>query len=176
MEAGPLYQASSESDGRGILGNEGVKPKNENQLEEEAIRARFLKEMIRLLPKWLTDIITNSCNYNERRILMINHIAVLVAYFLIFFASPGWTHGGNDHVMGTVTAIDANHLEVKTPEGAVVSVMLTGKTEYFSKNNPPTAKPRVGDRVVADVVKEGKALRAVEIAFTTPDKKARSSR
>jgi hypothetical protein len=104
---------------------------------------------------------------------MVNLISVLVAYFSIFFASPGWTHGGNDHFMVTVTTVDATYLEGKTPEGAVVSVVLTDKTDYVSKNNPPTAKPHVGDRVVADVVQDVKALRAVEIGFPTPGEKAK---
>ncbi len=107
---------------------------------------------------------------------MINCVARLVVLFLILFTSAVWAHGGNDHVMGTVTVIDATHMELKTSEGVVVSVVLTDKTEYASKNNPPTAKPRVGDRVAADVVKDGKVLRAVEIGFSTPAGKAKSSK
>jgi hypothetical protein len=109
----------------------------------------------------------------ERGILMSNLLAILVVWLSILSASSGWTHDGM-HVMGTVTAIDANHLAVKTPQGEVVSIMLTDKTEYASKNTPPTPKPRVGDRVVIDVVKDG--LRALGMEFSTPAEKPKSSK
>lgn len=59
---------------------------------------------------------------------MSNLIAILVVCLSVLSASSGWTHDGM-HVMGTVTTIDANHLVVKTPQGEVVSMMLTDKTE-----------------------------------------------
>jgi len=102
---------------------------------------------------------------------MLNLIAVLVVLFSIVSSSPSWSHGGNEHVMGTVTAIDAAHLEVKTPQGATVSIKLTDKTEYASKNTPPMPKPRAGDRVVIDVVKDGNELRALGMEFSTPGEK-----
>ena len=99
---------------------------------------------------------------------MINLIAILVAGLSMVSVSPGWAHGGNEHVMGTVTVIDTAHLEVKTPQGATVSIKLTDKTEYASKNTPPTPKPGVGDRVVIDVVKDGNGLKALGMEFSTP--------
>lgn len=108
---------------------------------------------------------------------MVNLVAILIAFLSIFSASPAWTHGGNQHVMGTVTAIDVHHLELKTPKGETVSVQLTDKTEYVSKNTPPAnGRPRVGDRVVIDVVKEGNSLRALEMEFSTPGTNTKPSR
>jgi hypothetical protein len=100
---------------------------------------------------------------------MINRVAIFVVFVSMCIALPAWTHDGNQHVMGTVTAIDANHLEVKTPQGEGVSIRLTDKTEYAPKSIPPTAKPRVGDRVVIDVVNDG--LRALGMEFSTPGQK-----
>lgn len=105
---------------------------------------------------------------------MRNVLVLLIVCFSILFASSGWTHEGI-HVMGTVTAIDATHLDVKTPEGRTVSVTLTDKTTFASKNTPPTSRPKVGDRVVIDVVKDGNGLKALEMEFSTPGDKAKSS-
>ena len=63
---------------------------------------------------------------------------------------------------------------MKTPQGEVVSIMLTDKTGFASKSTPPTPKPRVGDRVVIDVVKDG--LRALGMEFSTPGEKPKSSK
>jgi hypothetical protein len=101
---------------------------------------------------------------------MINLIAMLVVCFLMLWGSPAWAHSG-DHVMGTVIAIDAAHFDVKTPQGETVSIKLTDKTTYASKNMPPAPKPRVGDRVVIEAVKEGTGLRALGMEFSTPGQK-----
>lgn len=99
---------------------------------------------------------------------MVNLAAILVAILPILVASPARAHEGQ-HVMGTVTTITASQLEVKTPKGETVSVQLTDKTHYHSKSNPASnGLPRVGDRVVMDVVKEGNSLRATEVEFATP--------
>ena len=108
--------------------------------------------------------------------IMRNVMATLIVCSSMLFATTGWTHGGNQHVMGSVTAIDATHLDVKTPEGKTVSVMLTDKTTFASKNTPPTPRPKVGDRVVIDVVKDGNGLKALEMEFSTPGDKAKSSK
>ena len=106
---------------------------------------------------------------------MINLIATLVVCFSMLWGVPAWAHSG-DHVMGTITAIDANHLDVKTPQGGTVSITLTDKTAFASKNTSPTPRPKVGDRVVIDVVKDGNGLKALEMEFSTPGDKAKSSK
>jgi len=106
---------------------------------------------------------------------MHKFLAVLIVCFSILSASSGWAHEGI-HVMGIVTAIDATHLDVKTPQGGTVSVTLTDKTAFASKNTPPAPRPKVGDRVVIDVVKDGNGLKALEMEFSTPGDKAKSSK
>ncbi|MGQ0810545.1 MAG: DUF5666 domain-containing protein [Nitrospiraceae bacterium] len=81
-------------------------------------------------------------------------------------------HGTGQHVMGTVTAIDATHVEVKAPKGKMVSVTLTPKTRYRSKGGALT-RPQVGDRVVIEAFKDGATLTAMEIQFATPGGKAK---
>ncbi len=71
-------------------------------------------------------------------------------------------HEGHDHtVMGTVTAVDANHIEVKTQEGKVVSARVNENTTYFKGKTPATLDDvKVGLRAVLKVTGEEKKLRA----------------
>lgn len=82
-----------------------------------------------------------------------------------------WAHGTGQHVLGTVTAIDAKHIEVKTQKGAIVSVNLTKQTRFKAKGNPKsTEPPSVGDRVVIETTrdeKDKKVLTATEVHYST---------
>jgi hypothetical protein len=79
--------------------------------------------------------------------------------------------------MGTVTAIDATHIEVTTPKGESISVQLSEKTTYFSKNTTPSnGRPRVGDRVMIEAGKEGTALKALEMEFSTPSAQPKATK
>jgi hypothetical protein len=40
-----------------------------------------------------------------------------------------WAHGDEQHVMGTVTKIDAMSISVKTADGAVKTVMVMPETK-----------------------------------------------
>jgi hypothetical protein len=83
----------------------------------------------------------------------VNILRLLLAILLLTLV-PSWAaaHGTGQHVLGTVTVIDATHMEVKTPKGESVSVQLTDKTKYISKVlRRPKGPPQVGDRVVAEV-------------------------
>ena len=65
-------------------------------------------------------------------------------------------HPGHAHkVMGTVTARNGNDVEVKTPDGKSLTVVLTDKTT-FSRNKQKVdgADVKAGVRVVVDVVGE----------------------
>ncbi len=82
---------------------------------------------------------------------------------------PIWAaaHGSGQHVLGTVTAIDTTHMEVKTPKGESVSVQLTDKTKYTSKIlRRPKGPPQVGDRVAAEVEASAGGLVATEVHFS----------
>jgi uncharacterized protein DUF5666 len=92
------------------------------------------------------------------------------ALALCCIATLSWAHGTGQHVLGTVTAIDAQHIEVKTQKGTTVSVNLTKETRFKQKGNPKsTQRPAVGDRVVIEATKEDndkKGLTATEVHYS----------
>ncbi len=91
-----------------------------------------------------------------------------LALFLLSIATTASAHGTGQHVLGTVTAIDATHVEVKTPKDGTVSVYLTKTTHYLAKGKPGSPSlPQVGDRVVIETTKTGEALTATEIQFSS---------
>lgn len=91
---------------------------------------------------------------------------VLVLAFLLMSATA-YAHGSGQHVLGTVTAIDEKHIEIKTPQGTAVSVRLTKQTRFTEKGNPKaTAPPALGDRVVIEAMKENKILTATEVHYS----------
>jgi hypothetical protein len=99
---------------------------------------------------------------------MFRFIVATVTFACLLAAPFTWAHGTGQHVLGTVTAIDANHIEVKTPKGNTVDVQLNKQTRFKEKGNPMgTNLPEVGDRVVIEATKEDKALTATEVHFST---------
>jgi hypothetical protein len=70
-------------------------------------------------------------------------------------------HEGHHHVMGTVTAVDAIHVEVKTTDGKSSSVPLSAETKYYKDSKGKVAGAasdlKVGSRVVIDLGKDGTA-------------------
>ncbi len=100
---------------------------------------------------------------------------VVLASMLIL---PGfvWGHGDAAHVMGTVTAMEADHIVVQTTKGDSVSLAFQPKT-IFQQNgiHKKDARPQVGDRLMAEVTKKGlpenRDWVATEITFGTPKKK-----
>jgi len=102
---------------------------------------------------------------------MVRHIVLACA--LVFTSSAAWAHGSGQHVLGTVTAIDSTHIEVKTQKGKMVSVMLTKQTHFKEKGNPSsTEPPAIGDRVVIEATKDKKTLTATEVHYSAAKKAA----
>lgn len=92
-------------------------------------------------------------------------LILTLTYLLISTAS--FAHGTDQHVLGTVTAIDATHVEVKTQKGRTVAVQVNKQTRFKEKGNPKGANlPVVGDRVVIEATKDDKTLLATEIHFS----------
>jgi hypothetical protein len=103
--------------------------------------------------------------------------SVLLAFALLLFPSLAWAHGSAQHVLGTVTAIDSAHIEVKTPKGAMVTVTVTTQTRFKEKGNTASrALPVIGDRVVIEATKNAKTLIATEITYASAKKAAASAR
>ncbi len=82
-----------------------------------------------------------------RRLALAVLITVIVAYAL-----PE-AHDGHIHkIMGTVTARDAKHLEVKTPSGENLSIAITTKTTATrDKRKVPLSEVQIGSRVVVEI-------------------------
>ena len=95
-------------------------------------------------------------------------LRLIVTLSCLFISTASFAHGTDQHVLGTVTAIDATHVEVKTPMGVAVGVRVNKQTRFKEKNNPKGAnKPVVGDRVVIKASKDDKLLLATEIHFSS---------
>lgn len=92
----------------------------------------------------------------------------ILACALCLIATTAFAHGTGQHVLGTVTAIDATHLEIKTPKGKTVDVQFTKQTRFKEKGNPKGANlPAVGDRVVIEATKDNKVLTATEVHYSS---------
>jgi hypothetical protein len=67
-----------------------------------------------------------------------------------------WAHEGHAHkVLGTITAVATNRVEMKTPEGKMVTVTVNAKTTYArGKQKVDASALKVGERVVAEVASE----------------------
>jgi Domain of unknown function (DUF5666) len=94
-------------------------------------------------------------------------LRLIVTLTCLFVSMPSFAHSGDQHVLGTIMAIDATHVEVKTPKGQSVDVRVNKKTRYKDERNPKGATlPEVGDRVVSSATKDDKVLLATEIHFS----------
>jgi len=86
----------------------------------------------------------------------------------LFFSQSLWAHGDAEHILGVVTAATKDQVVVKTTKGKTVTITFNSSTSFqqdgIHKND---ARPRVGDRLAAEVSKKGEAMVAEEIRFTT---------
>jgi hypothetical protein len=100
---------------------------------------------------------------------------------LLLFVSltPVMAHDGHTHrIMGTITAIDGKHLEVKTPGGENLSIQINDKTLVTrAKRKITLGQVKKGGRVVVDIGNGEDPLvaREIQVGATTivedPEKK-----
>lgn len=94
-------------------------------------------------------------------------ICAMVASLLV----PGLVaaHEGHAHkVLGTIAAVQANRLELKTPEGKMVTVTVNAKTTYARGRQKVDASAlKVGERIVAEVASE-KDMIATSVMMAAP--------
>ena len=94
-------------------------------------------------------------------------LRLIVTLTCLFISTPSFAHGTDQHVLGTIMAIDTTHVEVKTTKGQSVKVRVNKKTLYKDESNPKGANmPEVGDRVIIKATKNEKVLFATEIHFS----------
>lgn len=84
---------------------------------------------------------------------------------LALYAVGAIAHDGHIHkIMGTVTARDAKHIEVKTPSGENLTIAITPKTTATrDKRKIPLSEVQVGRRVVVAIGNGEDPLQAGEI-------------
>lgn len=109
-------------------------------------------------------------------------VRLLVLGLLIVLASgAGLAHENKVHVRGAIEKINADSLQIKTPDGKSVEVKLAASTVYLlhvaEKQATPsdsTDKPAkasdlaIGDLVVIHATPKGDKLEADEIKFSVP--------
>ncbi len=90
---------------------------------------------------------------------------LLLAIGISICAGGAFAHDGHIHkIMGTVTARDAKHIEVKTPSGENLSIAITAKTTATrDKRKVPLSEVQVGRRVVVAIGNGEDPLMAGEI-------------
>jgi hypothetical protein len=99
--------------------------------------------------------------------------AILAVYAGLTLATMVWAHGDEQHVMGTVTKIDAMSISVKTTDGAVKTVMVTPETKFVKNGSMTTlGNLKVGDRVVIHAKAIGDMLHATEVKIGEVSKEA----
>lgn len=104
---------------------------------------------------------------------MVRFIMLSLTWAFTLTSTVALAHADSQHVLGTVTVIDATHVEVKTPKGKTVGVQLNKQTRFREKGNPKGANlPAVGDRVVIEATKDNKDLIATEVHFSSAKKAA----
>jgi hypothetical protein len=104
---------------------------------------------------------------------------ILAFLLLTVVICPGMVgaHGAGKHVLGTVTALEADHIVVQTKEGKTVSIYVLPTTKYRNRGKgAATDGPglKIGDRAVVDVTEQGGRLVATEVQFSSLAKKQRS--
>ena len=99
---------------------------------------------------------------------MMKRIAALALVASLALTAHAVAHGGKQHVMGTVTALDETHVVVQTRDGKTLSIALAKDTEYRKGDVPAAvADLKVGDRVVVDLAAKGDTPSAREVRFAS---------
>ncbi len=95
---------------------------------------------------------------------------IAAASLILILSTIVIAHDNQQHVMGTVTKIDAGSITVKTTAGDVKTVMILPTTKFLEGTATATAQDvKVGDRVVIHAKPEGKMLHATEVKIPAPN-------
>ena len=80
-------------------------------------------------------------------------MSLVALAFIVVTVGAAAAHDGHAHtIMGTVTARDGKHVDVKTPSGEVLSIAVTDKTTTVrNKKKVAFKEVVVGRRVVVDI-------------------------
>jgi hypothetical protein len=97
-------------------------------------------------------------------------LAVAVtASVLALGGHPATAHAGFEHFVGSITVIDAKHVEVRTGPSSVVSLELTPQTRYLRKGETLQRRDLfLGLQVVVDAQRVSGILTAREVRLVVP--------
>jgi len=97
----------------------------------------------------------------------------IVASFvtLTAFAGQAQAHEGHEHkALGTVSAVDPSHVEVKTKDGQTVSIQLNAETKYQKGRTPAVLTDvKVAQRVLVTYIEQGEKHIAKEVLLGVAD-------
>ena len=94
---------------------------------------------------------------------------IVATLAVLMISSFAVAHGSEQHVLGTVSQISNNSITVKTVKGRMVTVDVTGKTEFTQSGTKATLSDlKVGDRVVIHAEKNKDKLEAHTVMFGKP--------
>ena len=113
--------------------------------------------------------------HNTKNIKPRIQAAILAVVSVALLTTIATAHGGEQHVMGTVTKVSDTAVTVKTTAGKTVEVGFDSKTTYRRAKQPiQKTDIKVGDRIVihATEVKEKLVARTVEIGTAPQTKEA----
>jgi hypothetical protein len=99
-------------------------------------------------------------------------VAVSLSFIaLASFAGTVSAHPGHQHkALGTVVAVDASHVEIKTKDGKTVSVLLNAETKYLKGKAVAAATDvKVGQRVAVTYVEKDERHVATEVQLGVTD-------
>ena len=84
----------------------------------------------------------------------------LVAVALALLPTIVSAHGGEEHVIGTVTKVSDTSVTVKTTAGKIVEVGFDAKMTTYARAKVPTQKSdvKVGDRIVIHAMEVNEKL------------------
>lgn len=91
---------------------------------------------------------------------------LVIALVILLLSATAFAHGGEEHVMGTVTNISSTSITVKTAKNETKEVAVTNKTTFEKSGSPATlADLKVGDRVVIHAKESNEKLTAHVVRF-----------
>jgi len=89
---------------------------------------------------------------------------VIALCTVLIFCSAVWSHGDEQHVLGTVTKIDANAITVSTSPGVEKIVSILPSTKFLKGGSPAALKDlKIGDRVAVHAKPKAGGLEATEV-------------
>ena len=103
---------------------------------------------------------TNPMNTHTNTIRLKAGAAVIAIVSLVILPTIAIAHGGEEHVIGTVTQISDTSVTVKTKSGKIVEVGFDAKMTTYERAKQPIQKTdiKVGDRVVIHAMEVNEKL------------------